>query len=46
MVEIDGRMIGDGKVGPITRQLQQIYAAAAASEGEVIPGSQVDGGIS
>ncbi|CAM6113921.1 unnamed protein product [Calypogeia fissa] len=40
VVEIDGRMIGDGKVGPITRQLQQIYADAAASEGEIIPNFQ------
>ncbi|KAL2633879.1 hypothetical protein R1flu_005358 [Riccia fluitans] len=37
VVELDGRIIGEGKSGPITRKLQQLYAAAADSEGELIP---------
>jgi branched-chain amino acid aminotransferase group I len=34
VLEIDGRMIGGGSVGPITRKLQDLFAERARSEGE------------
>jgi branched-chain amino acid aminotransferase group I len=34
---IDGRTIGDGKPGPLTRRLQQIYHEHTAEEGEPLP---------
>ncbi|MCA9736526.1 MAG: aminotransferase class IV, partial [Gemmatimonadetes bacterium] len=34
--EVDGRRIGDGTRGPITRRLQELYDRRVASEGEVI----------
>ena len=34
---IDGRTIGDGKAGAMTRQLQQLYAEYTAEEGEPLP---------
>jgi branched-subunit amino acid aminotransferase/4-amino-4-deoxychorismate lyase len=34
VLEIDGRMIGDGSVGPITRKLQDLFRERARSEGE------------
>ncbi|MCP5540681.1 MAG: aminotransferase class IV [Akkermansiaceae bacterium] len=35
VVEVDGRVIGeDGAIGPVTRLLQDIYAAKTAREGE------------
>jgi branched-chain amino acid aminotransferase group I len=34
--EIDGRVIGTGDVGPVTRDLQSRFAARAASEGTAI----------
>jgi len=37
VLEIDGRQIGDGEVGPVTKQLQAAYSKLAESEGEVIP---------
>jgi branched-subunit amino acid aminotransferase/4-amino-4-deoxychorismate lyase len=37
VVEIDGRVIGDGSVGPITKQLQGYYAEATETEGVPIP---------
>ncbi len=32
VLEVDGRTIGDGKVGPMTRRLQGLYAETIASE--------------
>ncbi|KAK9082680.1 hypothetical protein Scep_029151 [Stephania cephalantha] len=37
VVMIDGRTIGDGKVGPVTRQVQKAYKRLTAEEGEPIP---------
>jgi branched-subunit amino acid aminotransferase/4-amino-4-deoxychorismate lyase len=37
VIEVDGRSIGDGKVGPVTRRLQDIYSAKTALEGEKLP---------
>jgi len=37
VLEIDGRTIGDGSVGPVTRRLQKAYAEKTAGEGEVLP---------
>jgi hypothetical protein len=33
MVKIDNRQIGDGKVGPITKRLSELYAQRTAIEG-------------
>lgn len=38
--EIDGRQIGDGNIGPVTKQLQVAYAKLAEHEGETIPFAQ------
>ncbi len=37
VLEVDGRRIGDGEVGPMTRELQRQYAAFVAEEGEPLP---------
>lgn len=37
VLEIDGRVISEGSVGPITRRLQDLFAERARSEGEPIP---------
>jgi branched-chain amino acid aminotransferase group I len=34
---LDGRTIGDGVAGPLTRRLQQLYAEHTAEEGEPLP---------
>jgi branched-chain amino acid aminotransferase len=36
VVRIDGRTIGDGRGGPLTRRLSELYAALTASEGEAV----------
>jgi len=33
VIKIDNRIIGDGKVGPMTRRLSELYAQRTASEG-------------
>lgn len=35
--EIDGRPIGDGKLGPLNRRLQDLFADRTRTEGEKIP---------
>lgn len=37
VIEVDGRRIGDGQAGPMTRRLQELYAKRTASEGEPLP---------
>ncbi len=37
VLETDGRTIGDGDVGPMTRRLTDLYRHSAASEGEPLP---------
>ncbi len=33
VIELDGRQIGDGVLGPVTSQLQALYAQKTSSEG-------------
>lgn len=33
VLSVDGRMIADGKAGPVTRRLQRLYCAYIAGEG-------------
>ncbi|MFQ6668559.1 hypothetical protein Gotur_034156 [Gossypium turneri] len=37
VVKIDGRIIGDGKVGPVTRRLQNAYKKLTEESGAPIP---------
>lgn len=37
VVEVDGRTIGDGAVGPVTQRLQALYDTRTASEGTPLP---------
>lgn len=37
VLEVDGRQIGAGAIGPVTRRLQQLYAGRTAGEGEPLP---------
>ena len=37
VLAVDGRTIGDGGAGPLTRRLQQLYQERTAHEGEVLP---------
>jgi branched-chain amino acid aminotransferase group I len=37
VLEIDGRVIGERAVGPITRKLQDLFAERARSDGEPLP---------
>jgi branched-subunit amino acid aminotransferase/4-amino-4-deoxychorismate lyase len=37
VLEIDGRAIGEGSVGPITRKLQDLFSERARSDGEPLP---------
>lgn len=34
---IDGRVIGNGKVGPVTRRIQNAYKVLTAESGEPMP---------
>ena len=36
VVRVDGRSIGNGQCGPLTRRLSGLYAALTASEGEAV----------
>ena len=37
VLEVDGRKIGDGSIGPVTTRLQELYAERTANEGEPLP---------
>ncbi|RMH19130.1 MAG: aminotransferase IV [Acidobacteria bacterium] len=37
VLEIDGRTVGDGRVGPMTRRLQELYRQRTAREGTPLP---------
>lgn len=41
VVMIDGREIGDGKIGPVTRQIQKAYKILTAGQGVPIPRNDV-----
>ena len=36
VLEVDGRVIGDGKPGPMTHRLSELYAARTAREGTLV----------
>lgn len=37
VLEVDGRTIGEGEVGPMTRQLQILFRERTQTEGEILP---------
>ncbi|MFQ5349562.1 MAG: aminotransferase class IV, partial [Thermoanaerobaculia bacterium] len=37
VLEIDGRPVAEGRVGPLTRRLRQLFRERTASEGEPLP---------
>ncbi|HYO61464.1 MAG TPA: aminotransferase class IV, partial [Actinomycetota bacterium] len=37
VLEVDGRVIGDGSIGEITRRLQELHRARTRDEGEPLP---------
>ncbi|MCB1076918.1 MAG: aminotransferase class IV [Verrucomicrobiae bacterium] len=37
VIEVDGRIIGGGAIGPVTSRLQDIFAAKTSLEGEPLP---------
>ncbi|HSR68352.1 MAG TPA: branched-chain-amino-acid transaminase [Acidobacteriota bacterium] len=37
VLDVDGRQIGDGSIGPLTRRLQSLYAQLTSTLGEPIP---------
>ena len=37
VLEVDGRIIGDGEVGPITRRMQRLYRDRTEHDGEPLP---------
>jgi branched-chain amino acid aminotransferase len=36
IVKVDGRTIGDGKMGPVTKRLSELYGELTANEGEKV----------
>ena len=36
VIKLDGRVIGDGEIGPMTRRLSELFAARTATEGEQV----------
>jgi branched-chain amino acid aminotransferase len=36
VAKVDGRVIGDGRVGPMTARLSELYAGLTSSQGEVV----------
>lgn len=37
VIEVDGRTVGNGKAGPMTRKLQELYSEHTAAEGTPLP---------
>ena len=37
VLEVDGRTIGEGAIGPLTKQIQQLFAWRVGSEGTALP---------
>jgi len=37
VLEVDGRTIGNGAIGPLTQRLQALFSEKTANEGEVLP---------
>jgi branched-subunit amino acid aminotransferase/4-amino-4-deoxychorismate lyase len=37
VLEVDGRLIGDGKPGKVTQQLRGLYAERTSTQGEPLP---------
>ena len=38
VLEVDGRTIGDGSIGPLTRRMQGLYTELTAARGQALPG--------
>ena len=36
VVSVDGRVIGDGSIGPVTKQLTELYASLTATTGTTV----------
>jgi branched-subunit amino acid aminotransferase/4-amino-4-deoxychorismate lyase len=36
VVRVDGRVIGDGKMGPVTRRLSELFSRLTEREGELV----------
>ncbi len=36
VISVDGRSIGDGAAGPVTKQLTELYASLSASSGTAV----------
>jgi len=36
VIQLDNRLIGDGKVGPLTKRLSDLYAKRTAKEGVAV----------
>jgi hypothetical protein len=36
VIKLDGGVIGDGQIGPMTRRLSELFAARTASDGEPV----------
>src|SRR5882724_5852366 len=36
VITLDGRVIGDGQMGPMTRRLSELFASRTATEGEAV----------
>ena len=36
VIKLDGRIIGDGRIGPMTHRLSELFAARATTEGEAV----------
>src|SRR5205085_12520859 len=36
VIKLDGRVIGDGRIGPVTLRLSELFTARATTEGEAV----------